>query len=278
MNIIQGHGKIESRTVFVKWKRRWMVLQDRKDPPEKAIFLFKSEKDTKHPEKEKIILVNVNSIKRKYFSDSKHVLTLEYKDKNVEKIMFASEAELNGWYEQLNVVCFGSVLGNSLEKVKNTANEQNNPEATEVTEEVVAKKDLFSVHLQPSAKLSISGDCELEVSTEEIILFDVKCSNVKLVSWPIPSLRRFGFDATRFTFEAGRRCDTGEGMFVFKTKDGERIHQLVQSYAHQLAFDSSKCLSADDSDNDNCIFRPLPPVPTIKPHLATQQGLLRAVA
>ncbi|XP_065064452.1 serine/threonine-protein phosphatase 4 regulatory subunit 1-like isoform X2 [Rhopilema esculentum] len=60
-----------------------------------------------------------------------------------------------------------------------------------------------------------------------------------------------------------RRCDTGEGMFVFKTKDGERIHQLVQSYAHQLAFDSSKCLSADDSDNDNCIFRPLPPVPNI---------------
>eukprot|EP00795_Rhopilema_esculentum_P001165 gene1165-15519_t len=115
--------------------------------------------------------------------------------------------------------------------------------------------ELFSVYLQPSAKLSISGDCELEVSTEEIILFDVKCSNVRLVSWPIPSLRRFGFDATR-------RCDTGEGMFVFKTKDGERIHQLVQSYAHQLAFDSSKCLSADDSDNDNCIFHPLPPVPS----------------
>ena len=120
-----------------------MVLQDRKDPPEKVIFLFKSEKDTKYPEKEKIILNDVNSIKRKHFSDSKHVLTLEFKDKNVEKIMFASEAELTGWYEQLNVVCFGSVLGNSLEKVKNTANEQKNPEATEVTEEVVAKKGMF---------------------------------------------------------------------------------------------------------------------------------------
>eukprot|EP00795_Rhopilema_esculentum_P001161 gene1161-15516_t len=53
-----------------------------------------------------------------------------------------------------------------------------------------------------------------------------------------------------------------ENNLASMTKDGERIHQLVQSYAHQLAFDSSKCLSADDSDNDNCIFRPLPPVPS----------------
>lgn len=60
------------------------------------------------------------------------------------------------------------------------------------------------MYLQPSAKLNISGECILRVSSEEVLLYDEKCAKVKLVSWPIRALRRFGYDAARFTFEAGR--------------------------------------------------------------------------
>ena len=58
-----------------------------------------------------------------------------------------------------------------------------------------------------------------------------------------------------------RRCDTGEGIFVFKTSHGEEIHKIVQTRAQLLAHDTTSLPSADDNDNENFGFRPLPPLP-----------------
>ena len=69
---------------------------------------------------------------------------------------------------------------------------------------VVFFAESFPAYLQPSAKLNISGECSLKVTSENIVAYDESSSNSLLVSWPIRALRRFGFDASRFTFEAGR--------------------------------------------------------------------------
>lgn len=61
-----------------------------------------------------------------------------------------------------------------------------------------------------------------------------------------------------FSFFPFRRCDTGEGIFVFKTTDGERIHQMVQNNAHLLAGDPHNVSSTDDEEFG---FRALPPLP-----------------
>ena len=68
-----------------------------------------------------------------------------------------------------------------------------------------------------------------------------------------------------------RRCDTGEGIFVFKTTHGEKIHSIVQSRAQLLVHDTSHLSAAneaddnaneaDDSGNEDFEFRPLPPLP-----------------
>lgn len=58
-------------------------------------------------------------------------------------------------------------------------------------------------------------------------------------TWPIKCLRRYGYDADLFTFEAGRRCTTGEGIYAFRCHRAESLFQTLQSYI-QLPLDDSQ--------------------------------------
>lgn len=58
-------------------------------------------------------------------------------------------------------------------------------------------------------------------------------------TWPIKCLRRYGYDADLFTFEAGRRCTTGEGIYAFRCRRAESLFQTLQSYI-QLPIDDAQ--------------------------------------
>ncbi|XP_028968479.1 fibroblast growth factor receptor substrate 3 [Galendromus occidentalis] len=48
------------------------------------------------------------------------------------------------------------------------------------------------------------------------------------IRWPLSGLRRYGFDAELFSFESGRRCPTGSGVYAFKCPRAERLFNLLQ--------------------------------------------------
>lgn len=68
----------------------------------------------------------------------------------------------------------------------------------------VVLKDRFNVYLVPSHALTFFGECIMQITSRDIILYDASYSRQRIMSWPLTSLRRYGKDGKKFTFESGR--------------------------------------------------------------------------
>ncbi|NXM35631.1 FRS3 factor, partial [Oxyruncus cristatus] len=69
------------------------------------------------------------------------------------------------------------------------------------------------------------GSGIMELTQRELILHTHKRDAVR---WPFLCLRRYGYDSNLFSFESGRRCHTGQGIFAFKCSRAEEIFNLLQ--------------------------------------------------
>ncbi|NWW01867.1 DOK2 protein, partial [Oreocharis arfaki] len=86
-----------------------------------------------------------------------------------------------------------------------------------------------TVRATPSSKrCRLRGRCLLRAGDEELELRLLPGQEV-LYSWPYRFLRRFGRDKVTFSFEAGRRCASGEGSFEFDTRQGNEIFQAIEA-------------------------------------------------
>ncbi|KAI1882175.1 hypothetical protein AGOR_G00247990 [Albula goreensis] len=76
---------------------------------------------------------------------------------------------------------------------------------------------------------NLLGSGVMELTEEELILHTRKRDAVK---WPYLCLRRYGYDSNLFSFESGRRCQTGQGIFAFKCARAEEIFNMLQDIMH----------------------------------------------
>lgn len=67
---------------------------------------------------------------------------------------------------------------------------------------------------------------QLEITDLDLVLYQRGKSPIK---WPLRTLRRYGFDAEHFSFESGRRCQTGPGIYAFRCRRAEQLFNLLQS-------------------------------------------------
>uniref|UniRef100_A0A8D0H2G0 Docking protein 2 n=1 Tax=Sphenodon punctatus TaxID=8508 RepID=A0A8D0H2G0_SPHPU len=94
---------------------------------------------------------------------------------------------------------------------------------------VVARKE-FDVTVRAthaSERCRLWGRFILRAEEDTLELQDLQTGEV-LYSWPYRFLRRFGRDKVTFSFEAGRRCASGEGSFEFETNQGNEIFQVIE--------------------------------------------------
>ncbi|XP_068128412.1 docking protein 2 [Hyperolius riggenbachi] len=78
-----------------------------------------------------------------------------------------------------------------------------------------------------SSRCGLSGVYTLVAESKSLSLRDRQTGSL-VYSWPYPYLRRFGRDKTMFSFEAGRRCASGEGNFEFETSFGSQIFHAIE--------------------------------------------------
>ena len=76
-------------------------------------------------------------------------------------------------------------------------------------------------------KMNLKGVYLLSVSYENIELLDRQTKN-SLLKWPLHLIRNYGWEVQEFSFEAGRRCFSGAGLFQFKTDHYRAISNEVE--------------------------------------------------
>ncbi|XP_061665032.1 docking protein 1b isoform X1 [Syngnathoides biaculeatus] len=89
--------------------------------------------------------------------------------------------------------------------------------------------DEFWVSVQrteASDRCRLAGNYWLKAASNALVLKEPKTKSHVFV-WPYKLLRRYGRDRVMFSFESGRRCDSGPGNFTFDTKQGNEIFTLV---------------------------------------------------
>lgn len=65
---------------------------------------------------------------------------------------------------------------------------------------------------------------ELTVELSQIVL---QQDNTVLVLWPLKYVRRFGYTSNSFSIEAGSKCETGEGLFIFRSPQAIKLYNLA---------------------------------------------------
>ena len=67
---------------------------------------------------------------------------------------------------------------------------------------------------------------KLEVTESDLVLH---INGKPSLTWPLRWLRRYGYDNDLFSFEAGRRCPTGAGIYAFKCSHAQTLFELLQA-------------------------------------------------
>ncbi|KAM6071788.1 docking protein 1 isoform 1-T1 [Theristicus caerulescens] len=104
---------------------------------------------------------------------------------------------------------------------------------------------------EAAERCELRGAYVLKAERDSLILKDPRTNEILYV-WPYRLLRRYGRDKVMFSFEAGRRCDSGPGNFTFETKQGNEIFRLVEaSIREQKAQVEENRQSCDSLDSDS---------------------------
>lgn len=220
----QGYVRVRSRKLGL-WQRRWIILHRASSKGPNRLEKFIDEHASRHGHASKLmILSDVANISRLPNGQKRHALCIHFSDDARKELCCESDLEADDWVKALWQECLGRRPG--------IADGEPDVLGPGVQKEL---KERFHVYLLPTSSLDFYGECMLQVTHENVHLWDVHNHRTRLVSWPLTALRRYGRDAAKFTFEAGRHCSTGEGMFVFNTVEGDEIYHKVHQATLAIA-------------------------------------------
>ncbi|XP_065490929.1 docking protein 1 isoform X2 [Caloenas nicobarica] len=109
---------------------------------------------------------------------------------------------------------------------------------------------------EAAERCELRGAYVLKAERDSLVLKDPR-TNETLYVWPYRLLRRYGRDKVMFSFEAGRRCDSGPGNFTFETKQGNEIFRLVEASIREQkaqAEENRQSCGSLDSDSPSVVL------------------------
>ncbi|XP_067386347.1 docking protein 2 [Emydura macquarii macquarii] len=252
----------QQQTFGKKWRKFWGVLHQESACSCAHLELFEgsgpptSEKPKKAESGKKLIklsdCVHVAEANGDTSSPKETVpFILETTDKRY--LLAADGTEVANWILTLCDLAFArnkderkaaggkeSPLGSLTSQAGSLSMEKNSLYSS-VAKAVATKEFRVTVRATESTeRCRLWGSFILCAEDDALELRDLQTEEV-LYTWPYKFLRRFGRDKVTFSFEAGRRCASGEGNFEFETRQGNEIFQVIES-----AINVQRGLGADE--------------------------------
>eukprot|EP00064_Thunnus_orientalis_P009559 superscaffoldBa00001223_g9583 len=168
-------------------------------------------------------------------------------------------AEKNAAKDWMDTMCDIAFQGGGGSSSSCAADSNGGPHDLQMSENLIyySREEVneFWVSIQrteASERCGLSGNYWLKAESDVLICKEPKTKRNILV-WPYKLLRRYGRDRVMFSFEAGRRCDSGPGNFTFETKQGNEIFMLVDQAIHsQKAQAEERHLSCPINFDPDC--------------------------
>ncbi|MBN3316859.1 DOK1 protein, partial [Atractosteus spatula] len=254
-HVKEGQLYVQHQKFGKKWKKNWFVLYPASQNGIARLEFFDcsnaNEKlNTKKLDKKIIRLSECISILPALTEtcpkDNMMAFCVETNDKTH---VFAAEKQVSTeWVEKMCEIAFQG----------NCGMESNSPSDLQMAENLIyySREEVneFWVSTQrteASERCGLQGSYCLKADNNSLVLKDPK-TNKSLLIWPYKLLRRYGRDKVMFSFEAGRRCESGPGNFTFETKQGNDIFQIVEAaIREQKAQAEEKHQSCPSLDSDS---------------------------
>lgn len=196
------------------WQQKYCILLNSSKQGIERLEIYDNKDDLNTGAIPKIITLE-NCIKITH--SSPNIITVLTKS-HTQQFCAHSEPETLEWVKALQSVAF---KGRDVSPVR--CDEDNDLYCS-------SGEGVFSVKMSPS---EASTRCGLEpirylllLTTTAIELRDVNDSKL-YATWPYRYIRRYGYRQGKFTFEAGRKCDTGEGIFHLEHPNQSEIFKCV---------------------------------------------------
>lgn len=169
-----------------------------------------------------------------------------------------NETDLKQWVEALQTVAFKNKT-NTIARTISVQEEENDLYYTSYSD------GIFTVTLQPIDATKLKYSIEkylhiengkplpttftLQLTATEIQLKFLDVNGVKLVTqWPYRYIRKFGRSDDKFTFEAGRKCETGEGVFKFQHTNPREVFRCMAAKMKSM----KKLINGDSIGSLDC--------------------------
>ncbi|XP_014486885.1 PREDICTED: docking protein 1 [Dinoponera quadriceps] len=168
-------------------------------------------------------------------SNQSHVFTVVTKS-GIHYFGCYSELEMTQWITAFQLVAFKDSVSNQ------TIEENNDLYCT-------SGEDVFSVKV---VETDASKRCGLEARNYTLVVaaVDMKLmdGDIVLFTWPYRYIRRYGYRDGKFIFEAGRKCESGEGSFRLEHSSQQEIFRCMYSKMRSM----KKLLNEENNPSIDC--------------------------